>query len=286
MAPITIRPSIVSSWAADPAIGLSGSQKKRPPEGVAAWLENGRRKRKEEGTLSLLSLGLHLLALQIALPTTLLFNLIALFAHKNLYFANPVRLVYRRNMKRQRRAFNTYFLGLCICCFLPLWVEAANSTNEVKKTEEVKKKKSKKKEISTVRVHLEVPRDTSGRSAEVPILRENSMLVNVEKVPFLTEGFLAEAKVIDTPGGKEIELYFNTMGQTALGNYTAANRGRRLAIYCEFDKERRWVAAPKITKLLPDGILRFTPDASPEEVERIVRGLNTIAEIKKKKDKF
>jgi preprotein translocase subunit SecD len=208
-----------------------------------------------------------------------------LFAHKNLYFANPVRLVNGCNMKRRRQAFNTYFLGLCIC-WLPFVGEAATSTNEVKKTEEVKKKKSKKKEISTVRVHLEVPRDTSGRSSEVPILRENSMLINVEKQPFLTEGFLAEAKVIDTPGGKEIELHFNTLGQTALGNYTAANRGRRLAIFCEFEKERRWLAAPKITKLLPDGILRFTPDANAEEIERIVRGLNTIAEIKKKKDKF
>lgn len=191
-------------------------------------------------------------------------------------------------MKIQRRAFNTYFLGLWLALVVPWTVaQAADSTNDVKKAEETKKKKKRgKKEYSMVHLHLEVPRDTSGRSQEIQVLRDHPIVINVEKVPFLSESLLADARIVETPGGKEIELSFNNLGQTALGNFTAANRGRRIAIYAEWDKEKRWLAAPKITKLLSDGVIRFTADATQEESERIVRGLITMAEIKKKKDKF
>ena len=41
--------------------------------------------------------------------------------------------------------------------------------------------------------------------------------------------------------------------------------------------EARWLAAPRISQRIKDGVLVFTPDATREEAERIVRGLNNVA---------
>ena len=120
----------------------------------------------------------------------------------------------------------------------------------------------------------------------VQVLRSSPISVSIDREPIVTEAYLADAKVVSTIGGSEIELQFNSMGRTLLENSTAANRGRRIVIYSDFDKEHRWLAAPVITRLISDGVLRFTPDATPEEMERIVDGLLTVAEIKKKADKF
>ena len=47
--------------------------------------------------------------------------------------------------------------------------------------------------------------------------------------------------------------------------------------------EMRWLAAPMITRQIQDGIFVFTPDASREEAERIVRGVNNVvAKLNKK----
>ena len=38
-----------------------------------------------------------------------------------------------------------------------------------------------------------------------------------------------------------------------------------------------WLAAPMTNKRISDGVLVFTPDASREEADRIVLGLNNVA---------
>ena len=55
-----------------------------------------------------------------------------------------------------------------------------------------------------------------------------------------------------------------------------STRGRRLVIYCNFE-DSRWLAAPVIREPIKDGLLTFTPDATREECERIVEGLNNVA---------
>ncbi|MBI1841798.1 MAG: hypothetical protein HYR88_13245 [Verrucomicrobia bacterium] len=201
-------------------------------------------------------------------------------------------------MKIRFHAFNTYFL----CVLLASVADTAIALEETGKPAAAvasdkpadkpddkaaaKKKKSRKKVVSTVRVHLEATRDGTDRIVTVQVLRSSPISVSVDREPVVTEAYLADAKVVSTIGGPEIELQFNSMGRTLLENSTAANRGRRLVIYSDFDKEHRWLAAPVITRLISDGVLRFTPDATPAEMERIVDGLLTIAEIKKKADKF
>ena len=69
-------------------------------------------------------------------------------------------------------------------------------------------------------------------------------------------------------------------GTVLLEECTAANRGRRIAIFSQFGekiKDYRWLAAPVITRRISDGVLVFTPDATREEAEEIALGLNNVS---------
>ena len=136
----------------------------------------------------------------------------------------------------------------------------------------------KKKEVATLRLHQEVNPDARERSSPVPIYRASPMYVNVEKGPFLIEGHVSKASVIDALGSFQILIQFNRTGTWLLEQYTTAHRGRRIAVFSQFGEEARWLAAPVTNKRISDGVLVFTPDASREEAERIVLGLNNVAE--------
>ena len=138
--------------------------------------------------------------------------------------------------------------------------------------------------MSALRLHLEVNRDATSRSAPVPIYRTSPMMVNVETAPFINEGLVKSARVIDTVGGFSIRLEFLQRGAWLLEQYTGSNRGKRIAIYGEFfdppgskTNVVRWLAAPVITQRISDGVLTFTPDASRDESLLLVLGLNNLA---------
>lgn len=135
----------------------------------------------------------------------------------------------------------------------------------------------KKKELSTIRFYLEVNQDGTGRSGPVPIYRANPLYVNVQKEAFLKEGHIERAHVVDVPGGFEIRLEFARKGRLILEQYSTAYRGKRVAIYCTFT-ESRFLGAPTLERSITDGTFSFTPDATREEAERIVLGLNNVAE--------
>jgi preprotein translocase subunit SecD len=134
-----------------------------------------------------------------------------------------------------------------------------------------------KNEEASLRIHLEVNPDGSDRSGPVSIGREHPFELNVEKTAFLTEFQIEKAAVVDSFGGYSISIQFNKQGIFLLEMHTTANKGRHLAIAAEFG-EMRWLAAPLITQRLGDGRLVFTPDATRAEAERIVNGLNRVAE--------
>ena len=89
-------------------------------------------------------------------------------------------------------------------------------------------------------------------------------------------------------GGFVIQIKFNWRGTEVLyAITTAANRGKRVAVKCKFVGENRWLASPVINRPISDGdVCNFTPDATRAEAERIVKGLNLVAEELKKKDKL
>lgn len=139
-----------------------------------------------------------------------------------------------------------------------------------------------KKELSAIRLHIEVNADGNPDSKPVPIYRAQPVLVTVDPIPFIDERDLAKAAVIDWMDGFAIQLQFNEHGALLLESVTRANPNHRLAVFANFGEDR-WLAAPLLSRPISDGSFSFTPDATRAEAERIVRGLtNVVAEIKKK----
>ena len=121
-----------------------------------------------------------------------------------------------------------------------------------------------------------------GHASGVSIYRQSPLRVDLERSPFLSEADLDSASVVDLPGGFGIEAQFNGHGALVLEGVTVAHKGQHLAIQSNFG-ENRWLAAPVINRRISNGDLVFTPDATREEAERIVRGLtNVVRKIKKK----
>ena len=141
-----------------------------------------------------------------------------------------------------------------------------------------------KNEEASLRLHLEVNPDGSDRNAPVSIGREHPFQLNIEKTAFVTEFQIEQASVVEGFAGFSISIQFNKQGAFLLEMQTTANKGKHLAISAEFG-EMRWLAAPLITRNLSDGLLVFTPDATREEAERIVNGLNRLAERVRKGNK-
>lgn len=134
----------------------------------------------------------------------------------------------------------------------------------------------KKKEASVIRLHLETNADGTDKNGPVPIGRDKSFFVQVEKNPFLDEGHVQKATVVEDIGGYQVQLQFDRAGTWLLEQYTTANKGRRVAIYSQFG-DARWLGAPVIKQRIADGRYAFTPDATREETDRLVRGLNKVA---------
>jgi preprotein translocase subunit SecD len=137
-----------------------------------------------------------------------------------------------------------------------------------------------KKQLSTLRLHLEAGRDASEATQLVPVYRLHPFMVNVQKMPFLNESNVSEAKVVDVVGGFALRIQFDHAGAAMLEQYTVANRGKKVAVFSQFGGELatlRWLAAPFISRRIIDGVFVFTPDANREEAEEIARGLNNVA---------
>jgi hypothetical protein len=172
-------------------------------------------------------------------------------------------------MKSRLDWFNIYFVGI-----LAVVIICGCHTAEGKR----------KKLLSTFHLHEEVNRDPGGRSQVVPIYRARPFKLTVSTTPFLSENMVKSAKVVDVLGGFALEVDFDRRGTWLFEQYTAASRGKHIAVFSQFanpgeDKinEGRWLAAPKIEAPITNGVFMFTPDASREECESIARGLNNVA---------
>src|SRR5690349_8448965 len=106
-----------------------------------------------------------------------------------------------------RRPFNTYLPAaiamLMVCgCLSPEYL--------------------RKKQVSTLRIHLEVNPDGTEHNQAILVYREHPASVNVEKTPFLTEADIAEAKVVDEFGGYSLLIKFDRRGTWLLEQYSSA----------------------------------------------------------------
>lgn len=175
-------------------------------------------------------------------------------------------------MKIRWSAFNLYLLAA-------VFLVGCKSPQEKMDAAEASRQK---KELTALRVHLEAGNGTPARSQAVPILRSSPVLVKVETESILDERDILSATLADHMGGFVIQIQFDDHGTLVLDTTSKSNKGKRIAIMCDFG-EQRWLAAPVLPRRITDGLLTFTPDATREEAVRIVRGLNnTVAKIKKK----
>ncbi len=110
------------------------------------------------------------------------------------------------------------------------------------------------------------------------------MYFNVDKSRFADTSNVESAKVVDTLGGGfAIQVKLDWEGAQLLDGVTTGHQGRHIVVFSDFG-QKRWLAAPVISKRISDGVLTFTPDATREETERIVRGLNNVVKKEKKRD--
>jgi hypothetical protein len=134
------------------------------------------------------------------------------------------------------------------------------------------------KEMSTLRIHVETDRGSTDRSSAVSIHRAAPVLLNVAREAVLDESNVSAARVIDEPGGLfAVQIQFDRRGGWILEHATVANKGRHLAVFSQFGDQARWLAAPLIEAKNSSALIRFTPDATREEAERFVRGLNNLS---------
>jgi len=142
-----------------------------------------------------------------------------------------------------------------------------------------------KKLAATLQIYLENRNDLPEHQRSVSVIRSTPVQLKIQKSPFVTEAFLDEAQVVDTRADFVIMLKFDRHGRLTLEQYSSLNLGRHFVIFSQFGAgvhQSRWLAAPLIQKRITDGVLTFTPDASREEAEEIVKGLNNVAEKAKK----
>ncbi len=152
-----------------------------------------------------------------------------------------------------------------------------------------KKDKKDKKEKATLRVHVEASADDPMGTSVAKIYRASPVEMQVEKEAFLTEVDVASARVVEVLGGFDIQIQMNREGTWMLQNYSASNTGKHYAIFSQFGekgKQARWLGAPIFTRLISDGLIQFTPDASREEAEEITKGLNNFAKKNEKNEKW
>ena len=141
-------------------------------------------------------------------------------------------------------------------------------------------KKKPGENYSLIMLYLEQNNDGTKYSRQMAVYRADPFIFYVNSKPFLTTADLEKASFMEARGGFALQFQFNRHGTAVLESFTASNKGRRIAIFCQFT-EPRVLAAPMITQRNTTGIIRFTPDCSRAEAERIIKGLNTaIKEIK------
>lgn len=170
-------------------------------------------------------------------------------------------------MRIRWRRFNLY---LCAGLALALVVAAGCRTAASRR----------KHQYCVFRLHLEISSDGSDRSQPVPIYRQQPIMVNIEKEPFLGENTVKGAKVLDVIGGFALSVQFDHIGARTLEQYSTANRGARVAVFSLFGvpmTNMRWLGAPILSRPITNGTLVFTPDATRAETEMIVTGLKNDA---------
>ncbi|WCJ57884.1 hypothetical protein NXS98_09085 [Fontisphaera persica] len=160
-----------------------------------------------------------------------------------------------------------------------LWAGCRTAEPEAPSAPGAARTSKSRKEASTLRFHYVINPDGTPRCIPITVYRNHPMTFHIDRSPFLWEANIVKAEVVTNLGTYALRVEFDRSGAIALESVTTAQRSRHIAIYSDFG-ESRWLAAPVITQPATNGVFEFTPDASLEETQRIVRGLNNLARKK------
>lgn len=138
-----------------------------------------------------------------------------------------------------------------------------------------------KRKPAQLRLHLESRRDVPERLTTVTLGRVAPFTYTVEKLPLFKDDQIVGAGLIEADGLYSIRIKLDHQGETMLNQVTSSHNGMRLAIWAEFG-EIRWIGSVQITRRITNGELTFTPDTTREEAEKIVDGVNYLAELYQK----
>jgi len=135
--------------------------------------------------------------------------------------------------------------------------------------------------LSTLlRVHLEATPQTAITKQKIFVYRSSPIEVEIETLYLLTEEHVVSSRVIDEMGTYALEIRFNNWAIPLLAHNSSSYQGRRIALQAQFGPKQetvRWIGAPRLSEVIDDGVLRFTPDATREEAYQIAAGLNNNA---------
>lgn len=137
-----------------------------------------------------------------------------------------------------------------------------------------------KEPVAILRVHVESESSVAGTTKNIAVVRSAPVAINVTTDPILTEADVISARLLDVSGGFALEIRFDQTSSWRLEQSSASSPGKHLAIFAQWSEkpeDGRWLAAPIIVRRMGDGMLVFTPDASHEEAEKLVKGLNAVA---------
>jgi hypothetical protein len=150
---------------------------------------------------------------------------------------------------------------------------------------ESNKSKLKKEDVSTIRFHAESDNGVPGRTMTVQISETPFIEMVLITDPFLTEANVLKAEAWDTTdGGVAIRLELDRRGRRMVEINSGLLRGRRIAVMSQFP-ESRWIAVTMMEELGRDGVVLLYPATTPEETDRLVKGLNLLArELDKDRD--
>jgi len=172
-------------------------------------------------------------------------------------------------MMIHRRQFNTYLLLLALATLGHAGCETSEAARQ-------------KKESTRLRFHLQANPRVGGATVPATIDRANPATLLVSETPFLDERDVDRAELMNLNGAYAIKVQFNRHGVFALDSASVTDREHKIAVFAQFG-EGRWLGTITLSRRITDGTVMFAVDASPEEAERIVRGLNnTVARLKKK----
>jgi hypothetical protein len=211
-----------------------------------------------------------LFAFHVSHPPFAFDHLVVLFSHISLYFAFLFRFCVVTMVTRPAH------INLILLALLLPGISGLAGCNL--------RKLGKDHDTATLRVHLECNPQLLDRVEKISVLRAAPMQISIERYPFLSEKQIESARVLDRDTGHVLSIKFNQEGTRLLEHYSALNSYKRFAIRSQFRQETnvfdRWLAAPVIRGRIGDGVLTFSPDASREECDVLVRGWNKVAGFK------